>query len=162
MDAKLIETLGDELFQAMSTQTVVEPLTSRHPNITIEHAYNIQQRMLSNRLQAGERIVGKKIGVTSAAVMNMLGVYQPDFGYLLDGMVYNEGQSIDSKTLIQPKAEGEIAFILKKDLMRLRGGPASRGPFHLRHGAGEKRRNHRHRRRRCRPGLAGERRGLAG
>ncbi|MCB8748071.1 2-oxopent-4-enoate hydratase [Rhodoferax sp. U2-2l] len=117
MDSKLIETLGDELFQAMRTCTVVDPLTSRHPDITIENAYHIQQRMLSNRLNAGERVVGKKIGVTSAAVMNMLGVYQPDFGYLLDGMIYNEGQAIDASTLIQPKAEGEIAFILKKDLM---------------------------------------------
>lgn len=117
MDAKLIETLGDELYHAMTTQTVVDPLTSRYPDITIENGYHIQQHMLSRRLQAGERVVGKKIGVTSAAVMNMLGVYQPDFGYLLDGMIYNEGQSIDIATLIQPKAEGEIAFILKKDLM---------------------------------------------
>ncbi len=117
MDAKLIETLGDELYQAMMTQTVVDPLTSRHPDITIENAYHIQQRMVARRVQAGERIVGKKVGVTSAAVMNMLGVFQPDFGYLLDGMIYNEGQSIDASTLIQPKAEGEIAFILKKDLM---------------------------------------------
>ena len=75
MDSKLIETLGDELYHAMSTQTVVDPLTTRHPDITIEHAYHIQQRMLSRRIQAGERVVGKKIGVTSAAVMNMLGVY---------------------------------------------------------------------------------------
>jgi len=75
MDAKLIETLGDELFQAMRTCAVVDPLTTRHPDITIENAYHIQQRMLSNRLNAGERVVGKKIGVTSAAVMNMLGVY---------------------------------------------------------------------------------------
>ena len=59
----------------------------------------------------------KKIGVTSRAVMDMLGVYQPDFGYLLDGMIYNEGQSVDASTLIQPKAEGEIAFLLKRDLM---------------------------------------------
>jgi 2-oxopent-4-enoate/cis-2-oxohex-4-enoate hydratase len=115
MDAKLIETLGDELYHAMSTQTVVEPLTTRHPGITIAHAYHIQQRMLSRRLQGGERVVGKKI--VSRRRMNMLGVYQPDFGYLLDGMIYNEGQSIDPSTLIQPKAEGEIAFILKKDLM---------------------------------------------
>ncbi|MGC8074627.1 2-oxopent-4-enoate hydratase, partial [Salmonella enterica] len=49
--------------------------------------------------------------------MNMLGVFQPDFGYLLDGMIVGEGESIDSTTLIQPKAEGEIAFILKRDLM---------------------------------------------
>src|SRR5450830_161169 len=117
MDAKLIETLGDELFHAMTTQTVVEPLTTRHPDITIEHAYHIQQRMLSRRLSAGERIVGKKIGVTSAAVMNMLGVFQPDFGYMLDGMIVAQGESIAMSTLIQPKAEGEIAFILKRDLM---------------------------------------------
>ena len=117
MDAKLIDTLGNELYQAMTTRTVVDPLTTRYPDITIENAYHIQQRMLSRRLQAGERVIGKKIGVTSAAVMNMLNVYQPDFGYLLDGMIYNEGQSIDASSLIQPKAEGEIAFILKKDLM---------------------------------------------
>jgi 2-oxopent-4-enoate/cis-2-oxohex-4-enoate hydratase len=117
MDSTLITTLGDELYQAMTNRTVVDPLTTRHPDITIENAYHIQQRMLQRRLDAGERVVGKKIGVTSAAVMNMLGVYQPDFGYLLDGMIYNEGQSIDISTLIQPKAEGEIAFILKKDLM---------------------------------------------
>lgn len=116
MDAKRIETLGDELYHAMITQTVIAPLTERDPTMTIEDAYHIQQRLLSRRLQAGERVVGKKIGVTSAAVMNMLGVYQPDFGYLLDGMIYNEGQSIAANTLIQPKAEGEIAFLLKKDL----------------------------------------------
>lgn len=117
MDPTLIAQLGDELTQAMRTCTVVEPLSNRHPGITIDDAYGIQQRMIANRLGAGERVVGKKIGVTSAAVMNMLGVYQPDFGYLLDGMIYNEGQAIAASSLIQPKAEGEIAFILKKDLM---------------------------------------------
>ena len=117
MDKTLITQLGDELYQALTTRTVVDPLTSRHPEITIDNAYHIQQRMIERRVQAGERIIGKKIGVTSRAVMNMLGVYQPDFGYMLDGMIYNEGQSIEISTLIQPKAEGEIAFILKKDLM---------------------------------------------
>lgn len=117
MDKKLITELGDELFQALTTQTMIEPLTNRHAEITIENAYNIQQRMIERRVQAGERIIGKKIGVTSFAVMNMLGVYQPDFGYMLDGMLYNEGESIDMAKLIQPKAEGEIAFILKKDLL---------------------------------------------
>jgi 2-oxopent-4-enoate/cis-2-oxohex-4-enoate hydratase len=95
----------------------VGPLTSRYPDITIDNAYHIQQRMISRRLQAGESIVGKKIGVTSDAVMNMLGVSQPDFGYMLDGMIYGDGAAIDAATLIQPKAEGEIAFVLKKDLM---------------------------------------------
>ncbi len=48
--------------------------------------------------------------------MNMLGVFQPDFGYLLNGMIYNDGEIIPANTLIQPKAEGEIAFLLKRDL----------------------------------------------
>lgn len=117
MDPKRIEALGDELYQALIERQPIEPLTSRHPEIDVEVAYRIQQRMIDRRLAAGERIVGKKIGVTSQAVMNMLGVYQPDFGYLLDGMIVNEGESIDSRTLIQPKAEGEIAFLLKRDLM---------------------------------------------
>lgn len=114
---ELIQTLGDELYSALCTRTMVEPLTSRYPNITIENAYHIQLRMISRRLQAGERIVGKKIGVTSAAVMNMLGVRQPDFGYMLDGMIHDDGADVDIAMLIQPKAEGEIAFVLKKDLM---------------------------------------------
>ena len=117
MNSTLIEQLGDELYGALTACQVLDPLSSHHPDITIEDAYAIQQRLIARRLGAGERVVGKKIGVTSQAVMNMLGVFQPDFGILLDGMVYNEGQPIDARTLIQPKAEGEIAFVLKKDLM---------------------------------------------
>ena len=117
MNSTLIEQLGDELYGALTACQVLDPLSSRHPDITIEDAYAIQQRLIARRLGAGERVVGKNIGVTSQAVMNMLGVFQPDFGILLDGMVYNEGQPIEARTLIQPKAEGEIAFVLKKDLM---------------------------------------------
>ena len=117
MNDTQIQQLGDELYDALKGRHVVEPLTSRHADITIDDAYRIQQRLNTRRIDAGERIIGKKIGVTSAAVMNMLGVYQPDFGMLTDGMVYNEGEAIPANTLIQPKAEGEIAFVLKKDLI---------------------------------------------
>ena len=117
MDQKLIEQLGDELYQALVSRQPIDPLTARHPDITIEDAYHIQQRMISRRLEKGEKIVGKKIGVTSKAVMSMLGVGQPDFGYMLDGMIYNEGESIEASELIQAKAEGEIAFVMKHDLM---------------------------------------------
>ena len=117
MDQQQITQLGDELYEALTAGKTVSPLTSRGFDITIEDAYHIQQRMLARRIEKGEKVVGKKIGVTSKAVMNMLGVGQPDFGYLLDGMVYNEGESIPMDSLIQPKAEGEIAFLMNKDLM---------------------------------------------
>ncbi|WP_038204612.1 2-oxopent-4-enoate hydratase [Xenophilus azovorans] len=116
MNTESIDPLGDELYEALQARRVVEPLSARHPDIGIEQAYRVQQRMLARRLEAGERVIGKKIGVTSQAVMDMLGVFQPDFGWLTDGMVYNEGEAVPAASLIQPKAEGEIAFVLKKTL----------------------------------------------
>ena len=116
MEQAKINELGDELYSALTEYRTITPLTSRGLDISIEDAYHIQQRMIARRIEKGERVVGKKIGVTSQAVMNLLGVHQPDFGYLLDGMLYNEGEAIPFDRLIQPKAEGEIAFLLKKDL----------------------------------------------
>ena len=116
MKPEQILALGDELYQALKDCRTLEPLSSRYPEISIDDAYAIQQQMMKRRLEAGEKVIGKKIGVTSKAVMNMLGVFQPDFGWLTDAMVYNEGEAIPANTLIQPKAEGEIAFVLKKTL----------------------------------------------
>lgn len=117
MEQTTIQTLGDELYAALKACTTVAPLTARHPEMSIEDAYHVQQRLMARRLEAGEKIIGKKIGVTSKVVMDMLGVHQPDFGYLTSAMVFNEGESISLDSMIQPKAEGEIAFILKRDLM---------------------------------------------
>ncbi len=117
MDDKRIQQLGDELFSALRTREMIEPLTGREPGITIDDAYHISLRLVERRVADGERIIGKKIGVTSKAVQNMLNVHQPDFGYLTDRMVYGNGDEMPiSEQLIQPRAEGEIAFILKKDL----------------------------------------------
>lgn len=117
MDQQRIEQLGDELYHALSNRSTIAPLTEREEDITLEDAYNISRRMVERRVAAGEDIVGKKIGVTSAPVQEMLGVFQPDFGFLTDGMVFEDGADISiAEHLIQPRAEGEIAFRLKADL----------------------------------------------
>lgn len=116
MDTKKIESYGDELYEALRARNTVQALLEREPDITIEDAYRIQQRMVERRLQAGETIVGKKIGVTSKPIQDFLGVFQPDFGQLTSGMLYQEGDIIDLGGLIQPKAEAELAFVLKEDL----------------------------------------------
>ncbi len=108
--------LGRELYEALRSRTVIAPLNGRVPGITIEDSYHISRAMLDLRLADGETVVGKKIGVTSPAVQNMLGVHQPDFGWLTDAMPY-QGEMPVSELLIQPKAEGEIAFVLKDDLI---------------------------------------------
>ena len=116
MDAALIQHYGDELYQALQSRQPVAPLTEREPAITLDDAYQIQLRMIQRRLDAGETVVGKKIGVTSQVVMDMLGVNQPDFGHLLSGMVFNEGEPVDTAKMIAPRAEAEVAFILGRDL----------------------------------------------
>jgi 2-oxopent-4-enoate/cis-2-oxohex-4-enoate hydratase len=116
MDKTTIQRYGDELYQALISRTAVDPLTDREPGITIEDAYQIQLRMIQRRVDAGEMIVGKKIGVTSKVVMEMLKVNQPDFGQMTSGMVFNEGEAIRADSMIAPKAEAEVAFVLKSDL----------------------------------------------
>ena len=117
MEPAKIKTYGDELYDALRQQRMVEPLTEREPSMTIEDAYAISQRLLERRLSDGERVIGKKIGVTSRAVQNMLNVHQPDFGFLTDAMVYNSGEELPiSEQLIQARAEGVIAFILAREL----------------------------------------------
>ena len=116
MSPDKIQAYGDELYQALTTRTAVAPLTERDPEITLDDAYQIQLRMIQRRLDAGEVIIGKKIGVTSRVVMDMLGVNQPDFGHLLSGMVFNEGEAIEAAQFIAPRAEAEVAFILSRDL----------------------------------------------
>ena len=118
MDQQQIKALGDELYNSLVNRITVKPLTERFPDIKVEDSYEISKVMTENRVAAGEKVIGKKIGLTSKVVQNMLGVGQPDFGFLTDGMAYSQGEEMPiSEKLIQPKAEGEIAFIMKRDVM---------------------------------------------
>jgi len=118
MNKTIIKQCGDRLYQALRTGQQIKPLTDEYPEMTIDDAYEVSLHLNSLRLADGERIIGKKIGVTSKVVMDMLKVGQPDFGFLTDKMVFNQGEDVViSDQLIQPKAEGEIAFILKSDLI---------------------------------------------
>jgi len=117
LDPARIEALGDELYAALRGRSTVEPLTGREPSMSIDDAYHVSLRLLERRRADGERVIGKKIGVTSKAVQRMLDVHQPDFGFLTDRMLCATGEEVPiSRQLIQPKAEGEIAFILERDL----------------------------------------------
>ncbi|MDE3737713.1 MULTISPECIES: fumarylacetoacetate hydrolase family protein [Pseudomonas] len=118
MSDALHRQYGEELYQALQDGRTLEPLTHRWPAITIDDAYRISLHAIERRVAAGDAIVGKKIGVTSAAVQRMLDVHQPDFGFITRDMGFDHGAeiSLSANRLIQPRAEGEIAFKLKRDL----------------------------------------------
>lgn len=115
-----IERLGElaeRLARAEAEGQGIDPLTVIQPDLTVEEAYRVQLINIEKKLGAGRKIVGKKIGLTSLAMQRLLGVDQPDYGHLLDDMVVENESVTPLKRLLQPKVEGEIAFILKKDLI---------------------------------------------
>lgn len=116
MDEKRIRELAERLWTAEATKHPISPITETDPGITVEEAYRVQLEVMERKKKEGQVVVGKKIGLTSRAMQALLGVSEPDYGHILDRMVVMEGESIPSKELIQPRVEGEIAFVLKEDL----------------------------------------------
>jgi len=105
-----------ELLAAASERRPVGPLTHRFPAMTDETAYQIQLAGIEVQVAAGQRITGKKIALTSKVMQNQMGVGEPAFGHLLDGMLVPPFEPVPMDRLLRPKAEGEIAFLLGRDL----------------------------------------------
>jgi 2-keto-4-pentenoate hydratase len=103
------------LFEALESGTPIAPIRDSIDN-SIETAYAIQKELVDLRVKRGEKIVGKKIGLTSPAVQKQLGVDQPDYGVLFDSMDLSAVSTVDTSLLMQPKVEGELTFVLGEDL----------------------------------------------
>ncbi|MCD6467326.1 MAG: fumarylacetoacetate hydrolase family protein [Methanomicrobia archaeon] len=111
---KEIEEIAESLFKSERERKTMPPLTEKYPGITIEDSYKIQSSVLKRK--KNEKVVGKKIGLTSKPMQDLLGVNEPDYGYITDKMVIPEGGPVNISELIQPKIEGEIAFVFGEGL----------------------------------------------
>ena len=110
--------LARMLWQAEHFRTPCDPLTEMESTLTTEDAYAIQAINLQRHMKtSGARLVGHKVGLTSDAIQSWLGVDQPDFGGLLNTMEVPTGGELRLSSLVQPRAEGEIAFVLAQDLI---------------------------------------------
>jgi 2-oxopent-4-enoate hydratase len=108
--------IADELVEATERRVAVAPLTDRHPDMTVADAYAVQGFVARRRTEAGESVIGWKLGLTSAAMQQQLGVDQPDYGPLLSGHVVAPGATVSVGELIAPRIEAEIAFLLSAPL----------------------------------------------
>ena len=108
--------LADALATASRTGTPIPQPSASLPGLTVDDAYRVQSINIARRLAAGERAVGHKIGLTSLAMQQQLGVDQPDFGVITDAMVVPNGGIVDPATYIAPKFEAEFAFQIGAEL----------------------------------------------
>lgn len=110
------QAYADRLWNAECERIQIDRLTDESPDMTVADAYRVQLLNVKRRLERGEKLIGMKIGLTSAAMQKMLNVSVPDYGHLFDSMLLTNGQVCHVDQLIQPRAEGEISFCLNKTL----------------------------------------------
>ena len=104
------------LYNAQSRRAPVAPLTATYPNLDVAQAYAVQRLNLTRHLDQGAVLRGHKIGLTSAPMQELLGVNEPDFGYILDNMVLPDGANVPITTFCAPRIEPEVAFLLRRPL----------------------------------------------
>ena len=109
--------LADALHQARKDRRTIEPVASRQDGWNLANAYATQAAGLSLRLEEGEEIAGGKLGFTSQAMQQAMGVDHPNYGWLTDAMLVRD-ETIRLERLIHPKVEPEIAFWLGADLVQ--------------------------------------------
>ncbi len=110
------QDIANNFLVAESQCKPMEPITVEYPDLTVDNAYRIQMAGIKMKLDRGNKVIGKKIGLTSLAMQKLLGVSEPDYGHLLDSMLLLEGEPCRRDELIYPRVEAELAFILKDTL----------------------------------------------
>jgi 2-keto-4-pentenoate hydratase len=111
-----LDELAYLLLEAEASAVAIDPVSEQLPGTTIAEAYAIQSRGRAERIAAGARLVGHKIGLTSTAMQQMVGVDEPDYGYLLDTQVYPDRAHVPAERFVAPRVEGELAFLLAAPL----------------------------------------------
>ncbi|OBG37587.1 2-keto-4-pentenoate hydratase [Mycobacterium sp. E3198] len=110
------DELAADLAQAERSREPIAPLTARYPDIDVVDAYEIQLINIRQRVAEGARVLGHKVGLSSLAMQQMMGVDEPDYGHLLDEMQAFEDTPVKAGRYLYPRVEVEVGFILSADL----------------------------------------------
>jgi len=110
------DELAADLAQAERSREPIAPLTTAYPDIDVVDAYEIQLINIRQRVAEGARVLGHKVGLSSLAMQQMMGVDEPDYGHLLDEMQVFEDTPVKAGRYLYPRVEVEVGFILSDDL----------------------------------------------
>lgn len=110
------EEIARTLIEAARSRTGIAPLTNTYPDLDFDTAYEVQDAVVSARVQDGAVVVGAKLGLTSRAKQEQMNVDRPLYGFLTDDMQIETGDTLVCRDYIQPRCEPEIAFLLGRDL----------------------------------------------
>lgn len=116
LDTQTVNTVAARLDEAEKTRVQIRQISLDNPQMTLEDAYAIQREWIRLKLAEGQAIVGHKIGLTSRAMQQSSQIDSPDYGTLMDRMVFAEGGDIPFDRFIVPRVEIELAFILARRL----------------------------------------------
>lgn len=114
LNEETVSALAEELDLAERTREPIKPFSTRFADMTIADAYRINRAWVDLKLANGRSVYGHKIGLTSRAMQQAAGITEPDYGTLLDDMVFEQGADVPCKRFITPKVEVELAFVLGK------------------------------------------------
>jgi 2-oxo-hept-3-ene-1,7-dioate hydratase len=116
LDAATITAIADELAAAERARTTVPLLTARHPGMTVEDSYAVQNEWRRRGIAAGRRPIGRKIGLTSKAMQAATGITEPDYGAMFADAVFDNGSVIEHGQFSNVRIEVELAFVLSEPL----------------------------------------------
>ncbi|EJL30775.1 2-oxo-hepta-3-ene-1,7-dioic acid hydratase [Caulobacter sp. AP07] len=116
LDLQTIERLAQRLDTSERERAQIGQFSLEHPEMTLEDGYAVSRAWVKQKLASGRKVIGHKIGLTSRAMQRSSNVDEPDFGTLLDDMLFGDGTDIPIARFIEPRVEVELAFILKAPL----------------------------------------------
>jgi 2-oxo-hept-3-ene-1,7-dioate hydratase len=111
-----IEDIAHRLHEAERTRVPIRQLSLQHPEMAVEDAYAVQKSWVDRKAADGQRVIGRKVGLTSQVMQQSLGISEPDYGALLDPMLFADGADIPLDRFIKPRLEVELAFVLGASL----------------------------------------------
>lgn len=116
LDQERVVAIADELAAAEANRTMIERLTLRHPEMTVEDSYAVQNEWRRRAQENGRRLVGRKIGLTSKVMQEATGITEPDYGAIFADQVHENGSVIEHGQYSNVRIEVELAFVLKDEL----------------------------------------------